>query len=60
MQTRYGVNLFLLNRLGSEWKISSMCWDDYEDQRLFGVNLSEPMYSNMFNADVGHRCNEGD
>lgn len=34
-QTRYGINLFQIIKYGSEWKISSMCWDDYEDQRLF-------------------------
>lgn len=39
VQTRYGVNLFQLIKFGSEWKISSMCWDDYEDQRLFEVNM---------------------
>lgn len=42
MQTRYGVNLFQLIKFGSEWKISSMCWDDYEDQRFFEVNMSKP------------------
>ena len=41
MQTRYGVNLLQLTKYGSEWKISSMCWDDYEDQRLFEINMSQ-------------------
>lgn len=39
-QTRYGVNLFQLIKFGTEWKISSMCWDDYQDQRLFEVNMN--------------------
>lgn len=41
VQTRYGVNLFQVIRLGTEWKVSSMCWDDYPDQRLFEIDLSK-------------------
>jgi hypothetical protein len=40
-QTRYGVNLFQAVRSGTVWKISSMCWDDYPDQRLFEVRMGE-------------------
>jgi hypothetical protein len=40
-QTRYGVNLFQLVQYGSEWKVSSMCWDDYPDQRLFAVTAAQ-------------------
>jgi hypothetical protein len=40
IQTRYGVNLFQVIRSGAAWKISSMCWDDYPDQRLFEVSMS--------------------
>ena len=42
MQTRYGVNLFQIIKYGTAWKISAMCWDDYEDKRLFEVNMNEP------------------
>lgn len=33
-QTRYGVNLFQLICQNGDWKISSMCWDDRDDQTL--------------------------
>jgi len=35
--TRYGVNLFQVILLNSEWKISSMCWDDKTDKSLLGL-----------------------
>jgi hypothetical protein len=38
-QARYGVNLFQLIQYGSEWRVSSMCWDDYPDQRLLDVEF---------------------
>jgi hypothetical protein len=41
MQTRYGVNLFQIIKFGTKWKISSMCWDDHEDQRLFEVDMNK-------------------
>lgn len=42
LQTRYGVNLFQMIKSGEVWKISSMCWDDYEDQRLINAGIGEP------------------
>ena len=41
VQTRYGVNLFQVIKFGTEWKVSSMCWDDYPDKRLFEIDLSK-------------------
>jgi hypothetical protein len=32
--TRYGVNLFQIINDGSQWRVSSMCWDDRIDQSL--------------------------
>ena len=41
VQVRYGVNLFQIINYGKEWMVSSMCWDDYPDQRLFGIDLGK-------------------
>ena len=41
MQTRYGVNLFQIIKVGTEWKISSMCWDDREDKSMFEISMIE-------------------
>jgi hypothetical protein len=32
---RYGINLIQVIRRDSQWYISSMCWDDREDQSMF-------------------------
>lgn len=38
-QIRYGVNLFQIIKNGTEWKISSMCWDDNDDESLLTINI---------------------
>jgi len=41
IQTRYGINLFQILKLGGTWKVSSMCWDDYTDQKLFEIDVDK-------------------
>lgn len=37
--TKYGINLFQIINIGSEWKIVSMCWDDRSDKSLFEIKI---------------------
>ena len=38
-QLRYGVNLFQIIKRGDKWKISSMCWDDSDDESLLKIDI---------------------
>ena len=37
--TKYGINLFQIIKKESEWKITSMCWDDKDDKELFKIKI---------------------